>query len=148
MADNPTVTLRSIAALEQTTGAVAADDVGGVLYQYVKLAFGSDGSVTLVSAANPLPTTGPSGNAMANAAAVVVVGAGSTLIMAENAARKGLILYFEGDTYVNFGASATSSAMLFYAGSYLNMLSGYVFTGDITGARVGSVDVNVRKVEF
>jgi hypothetical protein len=36
---------------------VAADDVGGVLYQRIKPAFGADGSATDVSAANPLPVT-------------------------------------------------------------------------------------------
>lgn len=38
------------------TGAtVAADDIGGVLYQRVKLAVGDDGSATDVSASNPIP---------------------------------------------------------------------------------------------
>ena len=38
------------------TGAtVAADDIGGVLYQRVKLTSGEDGTATDVSEANPLP---------------------------------------------------------------------------------------------
>lgn len=41
------------------TGAtIAADDVGGVLYQRVKPAFGVDNSAVDVSASNPLPVTG------------------------------------------------------------------------------------------
>lgn len=36
---------------------VAADDVGGVLYQRVKLAVGSDGSASDATEANPLPTS-------------------------------------------------------------------------------------------
>jgi hypothetical protein len=34
---------------------VAADDIGGVLYQRVKIAAGADGAATDVSSANPLP---------------------------------------------------------------------------------------------
>lgn len=38
------------------TGAtVAADDIGGVLYQRVKIGVGADGSATDVSTANPMP---------------------------------------------------------------------------------------------
>lgn len=41
------------------TGAtVAADDIGGVLYQRVKIGIGDDGTAVDVSAANPLPVTG------------------------------------------------------------------------------------------
>lgn len=50
MADNIAVTPGSGAS-------VAADDVGGVLYQRVKPAFGADGSATDVSPTNPLPVT-------------------------------------------------------------------------------------------
>lgn len=35
---------------------IAADDIGGAKYQIVKVAYGADGSVTQVSAANPLPS--------------------------------------------------------------------------------------------
>jgi hypothetical protein len=38
---------------------VAADDVGGVLYQRIKPAFGADNSAVDVSSANPLPVTDP-----------------------------------------------------------------------------------------
>lgn len=37
---------------------VATDDIGGRQYQWIKLAFGADGSVTAVSAADGLPVTG------------------------------------------------------------------------------------------
>lgn len=43
------------------TGAtVAADDIGGVLHQRVKIGIGADGSATDVSSANPMPITAPS----------------------------------------------------------------------------------------
>ena len=50
MADNLQVTAGS-----GTT--IAADDIGGVLYQRIKPAFGADGAATDVSTANPLPVS-------------------------------------------------------------------------------------------
>lgn len=41
-----------------TSGAtIATDDLAGIQHQLVKLEFGSDGAATMVSAADPLPTT-------------------------------------------------------------------------------------------
>jgi hypothetical protein len=48
MADNVDIT-------PGTGATVAADDIGGALYQRVKVAFGDDGSGTDTSKANPLP---------------------------------------------------------------------------------------------
>lgn len=48
MADN-------IAVNEGSGRTIAADEVGGALYQYVKPAFGADGTATLCSSTNPLP---------------------------------------------------------------------------------------------
>jgi hypothetical protein len=50
MADNIAVTAGS-----GTT--IATDEVGGAHYQYVKPAFGADGTATLVSTSNPLPSS-------------------------------------------------------------------------------------------
>lgn len=52
MADNITVT-------EGTGPDVATDDVAGVHYQVVKIAFGTDGSATLVHSGAALPITAP-----------------------------------------------------------------------------------------
>jgi hypothetical protein len=49
MADNAT--------LPATGTVVATDDIGGVHHQIVKPAFGTDGTATMVSAANPLPVS-------------------------------------------------------------------------------------------
>jgi hypothetical protein len=38
---------------------IATDDIGGVQYQRVKIAYGTDGSATDASATNPLPVTAP-----------------------------------------------------------------------------------------
>ena len=50
MADNKTVDNGDL-----TDFVVATDEIGGVDWQYVKLAFGSDGSVTVVDSGNPVP---------------------------------------------------------------------------------------------
>jgi hypothetical protein len=63
MADNVEVTAG-------TGTTIAADDVGGVLYQRVKLAQGADGSATDVSTAAPLQVS--LANTGANATSVVV----------------------------------------------------------------------------
>jgi hypothetical protein len=44
------------------TGAtVAADEIGGILYQRIKPVFGDDGTATDVSATNPMPMVVPAG---------------------------------------------------------------------------------------
>lgn len=49
--------------VSQGTGTtVAADDVGGVLYQRVKIGVGADGTATDVSTANPLPVSDAGGS--------------------------------------------------------------------------------------
>jgi len=40
---------------------IAADEIGGLLFQRVKPTFGEDGSATDVSATNPMPVVVPSG---------------------------------------------------------------------------------------
>ena len=49
MADNVTIT-------EGSGTQIAADDVGGVKYQRIKVATGEDGTANDVSSSNPLPT--------------------------------------------------------------------------------------------
>lgn len=50
MADNIAITAGSGTS-------IATDDVGGAHYQYVKTAFGADGTATLTSTSNPLPVS-------------------------------------------------------------------------------------------
>jgi hypothetical protein len=50
------------------TGAtIAADDIGGVLHQRVKIGVGADGTAVDVSTANPMPVTAPGGIAVTGA---------------------------------------------------------------------------------
>lgn len=62
MADNVSVTPGA-----GTT--IAADEIGGVFYQRVKVAHGADGSATDTSSANPLPVTVSNSNANGQATA-------------------------------------------------------------------------------
>lgn len=54
MADNVSLPLTGAGG---TTATVATDEVSSAHYQYVKPAFGADGTATPVSSANPLPVT-------------------------------------------------------------------------------------------
>ena len=69
MADNVSITAG-------TGTTIAADDIGGVLHQRVKLSQGADGSATDVSSAAPLQVT--LANTGANATAVKVDGSSTT----------------------------------------------------------------------
>lgn len=53
MADN--IGIRSSAASDAKQ--VAADDIGGVLYQLIKLTYGADGQASMVSTTSPFPVT-------------------------------------------------------------------------------------------
>lgn len=88
----------------------AADDVGGFLWQRVKVGHGADGSATDVSLTSPLPTratgaTTTTANVGANAANVTV--------LAANANRLRAWLYNDADKAVNVKFGATASATSF-----------------------------------
>lgn len=65
MADN--ITIKDGAGVDRT---VAADDVGGVHTERVKLGWGADGVYNDVSATNPMPITGPTMVELASTTAV------------------------------------------------------------------------------
>jgi len=83
----------------------AADDVGGFLWQRIKVGHGADGSATDVSLASPLPTrsTGAS-----SSVAAVPANAASVTVLASNANRLRAWLYNDSDkiAYVKLGAAA------------------------------------------
>jgi hypothetical protein len=123
------------------------------------------GTVPVSAAALPLPTGAASESKLieldnANDAwiatqsgstavqSLATVGGASGQLLAANPNRKGLIIRFTEATYVGFDAEADANGMLFEAGSYLNMLSGFIFKGAINGLRVGGVDTTARVVEF
>lgn len=68
------------------TGAtVAADNIGGVLHQRVKIGIGADGSATDVSAANPMPITAPAAIPISGALTDAELRASPVRISAEDA---------------------------------------------------------------
>lgn len=55
------------------TGAtVAADEIGGVLYQRMKIGIGADGTATDLSTANPMPITAPNALSVSAANAIPI----------------------------------------------------------------------------
>lgn len=81
MADNVAITAG-------TGTTIAADDVGGVLFQRVKPAFGVDGVAVDVSATNPLPVQTPSVTYTDKSGTITAGGVAQTLA-ASNTSRKG-----------------------------------------------------------
>lgn len=55
------------------TGAtIAADDIGGILHQRVKIGIGADGAATDISTANPMPITAPNALSVSAANAIPI----------------------------------------------------------------------------
>jgi len=136
-----------------TTAVVATDEVSGAHYQYVKPAFGADGTATLVSATDPLPVTPRSTGAATDTGTQVTVdnGVGGDVVVASNSARNGLFLSFSGDVYVSFGGVPTAvSSFLIYAGQPINfpLPGGFVYTGAITALATTASAVTAYRVEF
>lgn len=90
---------------------IAADDIGGIKFQRVKLVHGANGvNAGDVAAANALPVSEPrpSAASLAN----VTASASNVTLLASNAARRGA--YFFNDStaalYLKFGATASTSS--------------------------------------
>ncbi len=134
------------------TSDVAVDTVGGEDFQYVKAVFGANGTVTKVSAADPLPVSPRSTGAATDTGTQVTVdnGAGGDVVVAANADRKALFLSFSGDVYVSFGGTPTSSSFFLYAGQPVNfpLPGGFVYTGAITALAPTASAVTAYRVEF
>ena len=56
---------------------IAADDVGGAKYQYVKTAYGANNTATLTIDANPLPVSATGGRSYSNLSASTLVKTGA-----------------------------------------------------------------------
>jgi len=89
----------------------AADDIGGVKHQRVKMEYGADGSATDVSDTSPLPTKArPSGTGTITR---VNAAAASTLILASNANRLGASIFNDSDAIAYVACAASASTSLF-----------------------------------
>ena len=128
-----------------TGTSIATDDVAGVHYQIVKLAFGALDTATLVALTEGLPVQPerPATATLANVAASVT----SVTLRAANTARLGLMIYNDSTAslYVNFGATASTTAFTVFmaAGAYYEM-SQPPYSGAVNGlwtAAAGSARV-------
>lgn len=100
MADNVT--------LPGTGTIVAADDVGGVLFQQIKLAYGADGAATAVEATAPLPVAmGGAANAALTAVPASIT---SVQLLAPRAGRKGAVIVNDGNATMYLAYADTASA--------------------------------------
>lgn len=130
------------------TGAqIAADDVGGVLFQRIKVTFGADGAATDVSTAAPLPVALPAAEADALAAL-----AGATYLedsASTNGDRGLLILAQRADTDAStVGTDGDYTALKMDEAGRLKVASqpglAPLMTGSIT-ANAQTVPVNVAR---
>lgn len=130
MADNVAITAGS-----GTT--IAADDIGGVLHQRVKLSQGADGSATDVSSAAPLNVT--LANTGANATAVKVDGSAVTQPVSGTVGISGTITIQDG------GGSVTVDNNGTFAVQSTNQANSGVDIGDVTiNNAAGASAVNIQ----
>ena len=101
MADNVT--------LPGTGAVVAADDVGGVLFQQMKLAYGADGAATTVEDTAPLPVVLAGGIAGATLTQVPA-SATSVQLLPANAGRRGAVIVNDGTAALYLAYAATTSS--------------------------------------
>lgn len=143
MADNVAVTAKVLAALQLTETTVAADEIGGVVYQRVKATFGADGTATDVSAADPLPVEQTSKATALNPGSVITVATTTdTEVMAANPTRVQGTLIPEADCRMSIGGAASASSGKLLAYTPFNLPAGYKGPVNIWVA-TGTVDVNV-----
>lgn len=126
MADNVAITAGSGTS-------VAADDIGSVFYQRVKVSHGADGAATDTSSASPLPVR--QGGATATLANVSGATSSTTLI-SSNADRRAFVIYNDSSAilYVKFGSTASSTSFTYYLAPGATLESQPAcYTGIITG---------------
>jgi len=136
MADNVTLN----APVQAGGKVIRTDDDGSAQWQYVKLAFGADGTQTIASATNPLPTT-PAVVSTSSSGSTSALDAAATTIVAANATRKSCLIYNNGSgvVYIGVGETATASMFPLAAGASLKVeATGLVSARNDTG---GAIDI-------
>lgn len=128
---------------------VAADDIGGIHHQLIKVEYGAADSATQVSETSPLPTQ--SGRIAAATITNVASSASSVSLLASNTARRGVTLYNDTDKacYVKFGATAstTSFTVKLQPNAYYEMPEP-IYTGAIDGIWDSAPTGSMRITEF
>jgi len=114
---------------------VAADDIGGVLHQRVKVGIGADGVAVDVSDANPMPVTGT----VAVTGAVAVTGG---LTDAELRASPLSVVALDPSTGTSFGPITTANTILFAA---IDTTGERSIVLQLTGLWVGSIDLEASQ---
>jgi hypothetical protein len=154
VADNVTVTAKTIAPLQLTEIDVSTDEVVGPPVRHVqrmKLAYSADGVETHVQAdaEGLLVSANPKVAVASNQGTQVTVddGAGGDVILATNANRNGFSIIPNGDIYLSFGGTPTSSTFLLSAFQPFSMLSGVIYTGEIKGLAPAGTTVTVYVLE-
>jgi hypothetical protein len=99
------------------TGAtVAADDIGSVLYQRVKISEGADGSATDVSAANPMPSSVP-GAVSATILSLTTAATGSNYTAFTSTTCQSLDIVNTSSVAIEYRRGATGNSMTILSGS-------------------------------
>lgn len=88
----------------------AADDVGGFLWQRIKIGHGADGAATDVSLASPIPTRSTGATSVS---ANVAENLASTTLLAANANRLGWSIYNDSDSALNLNFTAAAGPTAF-----------------------------------
>lgn len=147
MADN--VTFQTTPATPANGTVVAADDIGGIAFQRVKLTLGADGvNDSDVANSNPLPVK----EKRASTATLSNVSdtASSTTLLASNVNRLGAIIYNDSTValYLKLGATAslTSFTIKMVAGSFYEVPFNY--TGIIDGIWASNASGAARITEL
>lgn len=95
---------------------IAADDIGGVLYQRVKISEGADGSATDVSAANPMPTSVP-GAVSATILSLTTAATGTNYTAFSSQTCQSLDIVNTSSVAIEYRRGATGNAMTILSGS-------------------------------
>jgi hypothetical protein len=99
------------------TGAnIAADDIGGILHQRVKISEGADGSATDVSAANPMPTSVP-GAVSATILTLTTAATGANYTAFSSQTCQSLDIVNSSSVAIEYRRGATGNSMTILSGS-------------------------------
>ena len=129
----------------------AADDIGGVKYQRIKLVHGADGvNAGDVSTANGLPVKQQ--GATSATLASVAQNAASVTLLASNASRLGAIFVNDSTVvlYLKFGATASTTSFTYKLDPYDTVLiqANMLYTGIVDGIWASAGSGNARVTEI
>lgn len=132
MADNVT--------LPGTGSVIAAEELSSRLYQILKLAFGADGAVSLVSSTSPLPVTASTSSSTTSSTAGADVNSTATVTAAldcSEARRVGVQVT---------GATGTHSTHVVELQVSVDDTNYYAISTEVTGEGVAEVETAATKV--